>query len=375
MKDYYKRALWLILKKPRKIPALIRLQTGVKTVSMRKKKDGASKPPISIGIAVTYRCNLRCIQCPQWGESGWLKADPSKLSRELTTSQFKEFIDDVAPFKPYFQFTGGEPLLREDIFEIIHYADSKNLVTGLTTNGVLLYENADKIVKSGLEYLYVSLDGPIDVNKKIRKGSETTSMKTLEGIKEVMRARERNKSMLPFIEVRMTVVPENQDQIYEMAEFVEGEIGPDVFCVMPEFYSTGHMNDETRRIFNDEFNTDLISLKGYVRDLAGLKAEHIEEQISRVKDGRWSFRFRLCEPIGKKGFSFREYIDTPESIMCGITSCGSLYTFTLLEPDGDIVTCASRPDYVAGNVLENRFLDIWNGERYRKYRVRVEGGL
>jgi MoaA/NifB/PqqE/SkfB family radical SAM enzyme len=375
MKSYNKRALRLILDKPGKIPALIRLMSGVKWTSFRRLADDKSMPPISISIAVTYRCNLRCIQCGQWGETGWVKEKGVKFfENEMTTEQFKTFISDVASFRPYLQFTGGEPLLRKDIFELIRFADSKNLATGMTTNGTLLEENAENIVKSGLEYLYVSLDGPVNVNKDIRKGVDS-SIKVIRGIQAVMRKRAELKYNLPFIEVRMTVIKENQHAILETADFVEKHIKPEVFCVMPEFFVTKEMYEKTKEVYKREFGIELRTVRGEIRDVSGLNPKLIDEQIKEIKKRGYGFKFRLCEPIGKKGFSFSDYFKNPNKMLCGLTWCSSQYSFALLEPEGGVATCAGRPDYIAGNVLNKKFLDIWNGERYKRFRRRTNSCL
>ena len=198
MKEYYKKALLLAATKPNKIPALYKLATAVKKIDVEKlkKKNDIADPPITIGMCVTYRCNLRCLMCDQWGEKGWApKAGKNYFANEMTTDQIKAFIDEICHFRPYLQFTGGEPMVRKDIFELIKYANSRNLLTGMATNCTFLEEMAEDVVKSGLDYLYASLDGPDDVNKLLRLGKSSTT-NAVKGIKALKIAREQLKS--PF---------------------------------------------------------------------------------------------------------------------------------------------------------------------------------
>lgn len=110
------------------------------------------KIPFSASIVVTSKCNKRCVYC------GYDKKD---MSSEMTTSQINTIVDDLRNHGlKRICFTGGEPLLREDVGEVIDHAKSKNIVTTLVTNGTLLGNNIDKI--KNVDILIVSLDG----NKK-----------------------------------------------------------------------------------------------------------------------------------------------------------------------------------------------------------------
>jgi MoaA/NifB/PqqE/SkfB family radical SAM enzyme len=92
-------------------------------------------------------------------------------------------IDEFAEAGTIFwMFTGGEPLLREDIGELVTYVRNKGLVTGLVTNGILLGKRLDEL--SDLSYIVVSLDGTEKINNKLRgKGSYN---KSLESIKKAV---------------------------------------------------------------------------------------------------------------------------------------------------------------------------------------------
>ncbi|MFH1663633.1 MAG: radical SAM protein [archaeon] len=101
----------------------------------------------------TRQCNLNCKHCGS--NSG------KKLCNELTTSEVKEMLEDVASLGAlFFSITGGEPLARKDIFEIIKHADSLGLNTTLITNGSLVTgEIAKKLSSCGLKAVSISIDG------------------------------------------------------------------------------------------------------------------------------------------------------------------------------------------------------------------------
>ncbi len=104
---------------------------------------------------LTDRCNLRCTHC--YSSSG-----PGRTTEgELTTAEALGVIDDLADMGvPLILFSGGEPLLREDIWELARHARERGLKMALSTNGTLITPDiARRIRDSGIEYAGISLDG------------------------------------------------------------------------------------------------------------------------------------------------------------------------------------------------------------------------
>lgn len=107
----------------------------------------------SLELGVTYQCQCDCRHCGIAGQK-----DASR--KELSTEEIKTLLDDFSRWGGYFvTLAGAEPLLRQDIFELVKYAISRNLITILSTNGLRLDEAcAEKLKKSHLAFLNVSLD-------------------------------------------------------------------------------------------------------------------------------------------------------------------------------------------------------------------------
>ena len=104
---------------------------------------------------LTERCNLSCTHC-------YSRSGPDRVTGdELTTAEALAFIDDLAAMGvPLILFSGGEPLLRHDIWELAEHAAAKGIKIALSTNGTLITPSvAEKIKKSGIEYAGISLDG------------------------------------------------------------------------------------------------------------------------------------------------------------------------------------------------------------------------
>jgi len=108
---------------------------------------------LKVFLHVTNQCNLRCVHC--------CVDSRQKLGNELGAAEIGRFVDELARMgATRINFTGGEPLMREDIFELIEYAAGKGMEVRLETNGSLLTkEKIARLKSAGLDLLTVSLDG------------------------------------------------------------------------------------------------------------------------------------------------------------------------------------------------------------------------
>ena len=108
--------------------------------------------PLRMDLALTFRCQNDCVHCYAGG--------PHETP-ELTTTQWKSVIDKLSEIGVFIlTFTGGEPTLREDLPELLLYAQNKGMVTGLISNGRKLKDKAfvDLLEKSGLDFVQVTLE-------------------------------------------------------------------------------------------------------------------------------------------------------------------------------------------------------------------------
>jgi len=140
-------------------------------------KQASERRPIVVWN-ITRACNLKCVHC--YNDSGSRCAED-----ELSTQEAKEVLRDLAAFGvPTVLFSGGEPLMRKDLFEMLASARELGLRTVISTNGTLITaEIADKIKEHGVSYVGISLDGIGPINDKFR-GVEGAFDKAVEGIRK-----------------------------------------------------------------------------------------------------------------------------------------------------------------------------------------------
>jgi radical SAM protein with 4Fe4S-binding SPASM domain len=154
----------------------------------------------------TSSCNLSCSYCRA-------KATASPEKGELSTEEALSFIDEIAPLRPMLILSGGEPLLRPDIFLLARHAADRGMRVSLATNGTLLTpEIVEKIVFAGIARVSISLDGASPERHDANRGPGCFE-KALKGI-------ERLQGKIDF-QINFTITNKNEGEtlaIFDLAE-------------------------------------------------------------------------------------------------------------------------------------------------------------
>jgi MoaA/NifB/PqqE/SkfB family radical SAM enzyme len=336
------------------------------SVMLYYRHRDSAPPPSMVTLRMTNHCNLRCIQCAQWGDHGVFKRpDSPPTTRELSTEEWKVFIRRIAPYCPHIYFFGGEPFLRKDLLELVRCAAARQVVTGVNTNGHFLKGKGAEIVRSGMDYILISLDGPREVNNRIRVGTRDGYVAVVEGIEELIRARRELRSSYPFIELFMTLTVENQGHIVETAALAR-RLGVDYFSLALGMFTTPELARTSAEQYRREFDIDPKFYQGFVRDVAGLDIEGVTSQIREVKQ-RWGARYKQYPPVR---LDLERYFRHPEEPLTSSPCIAPWLTMQIL-PGGDLAFCEDFADLVIGNIRTEDPLLLWNSARSRAWRRRI----
>ncbi|MEJ2647760.1 MAG: radical SAM protein [Sedimentisphaerales bacterium] len=172
-------------------------------------KTASERRPIVVWN-ISRACNLKCVHC--YNDSG-----SGRASDELTTDEARVVLDDLSEFGiPSVLFSGGEPLMRHDIFELIGYAVEKGLRAVISTNGTLITPDiAKKIKQNSVSYVGISLDGIGPINDQFR-GVEGAFERAVAGIRNCIDAGVR-------IGLRLTLTKRNVQDLESLFDFFEAE--------------------------------------------------------------------------------------------------------------------------------------------------------
>ncbi len=157
---------------------------------------------------MTRRCNLKCVHC-------YAHARDREFPDELTTAEGKALIDDLSAFgSPVMLFSGGEPLMREDLPELAAHAVEKGMRAVISTNGTLIDAETARTLKAiGLSYVGISIDGMEAIHDRFR-GHKGAFQKALEGIRNTQAAGIK-------VGLRFTINRFNVDEIPAVFDLLE----------------------------------------------------------------------------------------------------------------------------------------------------------
>ncbi len=175
---------------------------------LRYEKKAVTRPVVVWNC--TRQCNLRCIHC-------YASANNRRASGQMDTAAGKAFISDLAEFGvPVILFSGGEPVAREDLFELAEYARARGMRVALSTNGTLITkEVAGKISQVGFAEVGISLDGIGAHNDRFR-GKTGAYQAALEGIRHCVALGLR-------VSLRLTITRFNYEEIPAILRLTEAE--------------------------------------------------------------------------------------------------------------------------------------------------------
>ncbi len=273
--------------------------------------------PLSIGVELTNNCNLECPEC--WSGSGRMKRGKGFMNIELFNRVMSELTPYLYNINLFFQ---GEPMLHPQFFSFAGI--NRNIHTVVSTNGHFLSEaNSEKIVKSGLNKLIISLDGADqDTYSAYRKNGDLATV--IEGIRNVTIAKERFNSNLK-IELQFLVNRLNENQIPKMKRLA-------------------------------------ISVKSTLK----LKSMQVQ---SKEDIGTWLPVNRIFSRYKMKNGGYTIKNSLPDR-------CARLWFNPVITWDGKVIPCCFDKDasYVMGDLNHDSFREIWDGPKYRIFRKSILTG-
>jgi radical SAM protein with 4Fe4S-binding SPASM domain len=274
--------------------------------------------PSLISWNLTKKCNLRCPHC--YMEAG------RPATRELTTAECLGLLDEMQALGTEMVIlTGGEPLLRKDIFEIARHASRRGLWVVMGTNGVLVTDKvAQTMVACGIKGVGISIDSVDPARHNSFRGGPNAWEYSARAL-EICRAHGLE------VLVQTTIMEENYDEIPNLIAFARD-----------------------RGAWS--FNLYFLVQTGRGRQMTELSPAKTEAMLARLADVQDAYRPMLVRSKCAPQFKQIAYALGKGGLESGGCMAGTQYC--RITPDGDVTPCPYMT-VVAGNVLEQSFTDIW----------------
>jgi len=306
---------------------------------LRPEKEGPDSAgqitlPKWIAWEITGRCNLHCIHCRS-------ASDSSGKEAEYSGAEARGLIDQIADYaSPVLVLSGGEPLLREDCFELARYGTGKGLRMCLATNGTLIDESVCKqIVESGIRIVSMSIDGSTpEIHDDFRQQPGA-----FDG---VMRAVSHLRGFeIPFL-INSSFTKRNQHDIpnvYRLAKQI-GAKAWYLFMIVP----TGRA---------EEAIDELISREDYEEILHWHYNQEIDETEMLMRPTCAPHYFRIVrQKSGKEG---RKWKQRSLAFSTGVSKgCLAGQHIAFIDRLGNVRPCSYFSE-AAGNLREQSFRQIW----------------
>jgi len=299
----------------------------------------SNKQPIVVWN-ITNRCNLSCRHC-------YLNAQDKDYQGELSFKQAKTFILDLAKMKiPVLLFSGGEPLIRADLFRLARLACEKGLRTVLSTNGILINKAiAREIKEAGFQYVGVSIDGVQPTHDTFRNLPGAFS-KAMQGMRNCLSAKIKTG-------VRFTVTKYNYKDLPRIIDLVVAE-GITRFCIY-HLVCTGRGKEIADADLSLEQKRRMINF--LIEKALQLRARKVKLEILTVDnhaDAVYLSHY-VKDHIPERAEEVRELLK-----MQGGCSAGE--RIANVDPQGAVHPCQFWPELTLGNVKERPLSEIWNDE-------------
>jgi len=283
--------------------------------------------PIYVGWEILWRCDAKCEYCNRWKIK---KGEPS-------TDEAIRVIRDVGKLGTcIFAFTGGEPLLRNDIGKLIRVAKEYGMVVNINTNGSLLKAKARELVDSGCDIITVSAESHDPKTHDKIRGFDGLFNLLMGGIKEVKRLRKGDK---PNIKVRANVNRSNYKDLDKYLKFWSNKV--DEVVLQP-------IHDEIRNAFT------------------------IPKKMMFTAEEKKDFTETFNALLRKYGLSneyyrhFPTFFFDPESLRKKF-KCYAGHFFFQMDPELNVYPCAAYMHKV-GNLKDSSIEELWKSEEMKKFR-------
>lgn len=298
-------------------------------------RETLKKEPIlkNLFLELTTRCNERCLHCGSYcGEV---------QNNELTLDQYKTFLDqikeDFGTEDKMLCITGGEPLLRQDFFDIMGYAHQLGFRWGMTSNGTLITpEVAQKLADVGMGTISISIDGLEETHDAFRQ-TPNGYKKAMQGIQNLI-----DIGKFKHIQVTTVVTHKNITELDDLFDIFD-KMDIDSWRVI-NIEPMGRANRHSDLLLTV---SDYKYLMNFIRNKR-INGEPVEYGCSHYLGGEYEHEIRdwyfLC--------------------------AAGLYVASITT-NGDIIACLDierRPELIQGNILKDRFKDVWFN-KFKEFRV------
>jgi len=336
---------------------------------LKREIDYTSATPTNALLFMTYRCTSQCKMC-----TIWKRGEKVDVQKELSLEDWKKCVDMlVSKNLKFIEIFGGDALIRKDVtIPLIEYIkkSNENIIVELPTNCNLLdKETAISLVKSGVDKLYISLDGPIEIHDKIRGnlGTYTNVQKALEYLAEV---KKDLGSKTPKIIINCTISSNNVDSFENIIPSVK-KLGIDDVEFDLEYVGEFKEENIQNTVLDGVKPTPFYITSGSSNLLSREQAYLLKKKMKNVRELEKNLKMKIYTYVLDS-----LTIDNLTNGTIPNKKCYMCRYLVTIDPFGNVVSCFHYNNYILGNVKDLPFSSIWKNKKYHRFlKLQKEGGI
>lgn len=328
---------------------------------MADNKKNNSELPSVIGIKLTNRCNLRCKHCYEWNENGYHHnlSDIYK-NADIDISLVKKCINETESVNSMVYLWGGEPLLYNNIDELLELLYINNRYTIICTNGTLLKNHYNKILAFDDKIeLLLAIDGDKTSHDALRgKGNFDL---IIEQIKPLIQKKEQNL-FNGTISVHTMVSNENIISLYDTVCFLDS-LGIDNLILCLPWYISDETSKEMDEYFNLHFSkfnlmpTSIHSWHAYKYRIYDKNFELVNSTLKRIRNSNFRMNIKFQPDI--KDEELICFLEGKSINNCDNRECYTIFSRMDVLPNGLVTSCKHFHELSYADLKTDSIKNLW----------------
>lgn len=347
------------------------ITSKLKSINKRLYPQKLFYGPEWIVLGVNNLCNLHCKMCDvgiEYTASNFYQNLMGTSPLNMPIDLIKRIIDQTSIYFPKtkigYAFT--EPLIYPDLIESLQYAKAKNLYTSITTNALTLKQKANAICESGLNDIFISLDGPEEIHNQIR-GHKSSFQKAIEGIDELLK-----HSQPPNISIFCVITEWNIGHLKEFADYFKGYLIKQLGFMHTNF-TPDFIVDNHNKIYGNKYPATISNTEQI--EISQMNLKILLKEIIEIKKADYAFKVTFSPDIAAEN-KLDIFYNHPEIVIGKI--CNDVYRNIMIKSDGSVIPAHGRCYNLSiGNIYSSSIKEIWNSNIISKFRKDLmnAGGL
>ena len=369
-----------VLQQPRYAHRLVAFELEKRLFNLRypNSASGVANAIRQIGFRITDACQLRCHTCGQWGDNGYLPGLDLRALRdqEVPPDRYRALLDDLHAkgHVPILYFWGGEPMLYPGLLDIVEHGARLGMPPTIATNGTRVADAAERMVAAPMLLVQISVDGAdATTHDQARPaaGSAGSSFAEVCAAFERLHAVRRSRGAgLPMVVSLTTISRRNYRDLAAIYDRFAALTDLQIYYL--SWWIDPDGADAHDAEFHRRFDQPATRPRSWVGDWSHFDYDELACSLAalhRRAAGRRGTPVCVM-PALAAATDLRRYY-TEHSATFGFTQCISIFQTPEVNSNGDLSPCRDYGDYVVGNVKEHTVTDLWNSDRYVRFRRSV----